>query len=251
MNKIFTLCNDRQNRPTINCSNMEMHNNENKTFEKIFNLKSCIVILLLLFGVNAWGQITTINYSFEGSDKNRWTFVNGSATNKWCISKAAAAQNGGTYSLYVTNGTGGKQPDTEQTYGYSNGSASTVWAYIDIYFPESSTDYTFSFDWKCYGESTYDYFSVYLGSTTSSVTAGSLTQPTNSVAMINNLRTSNPTYFNDYNGNGYITSSASNVPWVHSLPHCQPLHILVRPKDSSLYGETMVVRVAIPLPLIT
>ncbi len=193
-----------------------MNNNENKTIErhKFFNLKSCIVILLLLFGVNAWGQITTINYSFEGSDKNRWTFVNGSATNKWCISKNANAQNGGTYSLYVTNGDGGLQTGSEQAYSYNISYFSIVWAYIDIYFPESSSDYTFSFDWKCAGESTFDYFSVFLGdaSTPTALNSGNNSdvpaQPSNTISFTNNIYSAGGTKFNGYNG-----SSIANTSW--------------------------------------
>ena len=172
---------------------------------------SCLVMLLCCG--NIFGQ-TTVNYNFEGADRTAWTFVNGSVTNKWCISKNANAQNGGTYSLYVTNGTGGLQTGTAPAYAYTISSASVVWAYMDITFPASASDYTLSFDWKCYGESTYDYFSAYLGPTTSTVTAGTtLTAPTDAVAFVNNLRTSNTTYFNDYNGSAYITSTAANVPW--------------------------------------
>ena len=47
---------------------------------------SCLVMLLCCG--NIFGQ-TTVNYNFEGADRTAWTFVNGSVTNKWCISKNA------------------------------------------------------------------------------------------------------------------------------------------------------------------
>lgn len=173
----------------------------------------CCLVMLLCCG-NVFGQ-TTVTYNFETTaDRNAWTVVNGTVTNKWCISKNANAQpSGSTYSLYVTTGSGGVQT-TAQAYAYTNNSSSVVWAYRDITFPTSSVDYTFSFDWKCYGESSYDYFRVYIGPTTSTVSAGtSITAPTGAVAMINDLRTYNTTYFNDYDGSDYMTSTAANVPW--------------------------------------
>lgn len=175
-------------------------------------IAACCLVMLLCCG-DIFAQ-TTVNYNFEGADRSSWTFVNGSVTNKWCISKNTNAQNGGTYSLYVTNGTGGLQTGTTQDYAYTISSSSVVWAYMDITFPVTTNDFTFSFDWKCYGESSLDFFSAYLGPTTSTVTAGTtLTAPTGAVAFVNTLRTSNNTYFNDYNGSAYMTTTASNVPW--------------------------------------
>ena len=170
---------------------------------------SLLIILFLLPLGKVWGQ-TTINYNFEGSDRNSWTFVNGSAVNRWCISKNSSAQNGGTYSLYVTNGTAGLQTATAQAYEYTISGPSVVWAYIDIVFPASSTDYTFSFDWKCGGESIYDYFSVYLGdaSVPTAAVSGSPTQPANTISFTNNAYTTGGVKFNGYNG-----SSIANTSW--------------------------------------
>ena len=42
-------------------------------------LLALLLALLLLPVGKAWGQ-TTVNYNFEGSDRNSWSFVNGSAS---------------------------------------------------------------------------------------------------------------------------------------------------------------------------
>ncbi len=83
-----------------------------------------------------------------------WEFVdevNGSQlTNHWMI--GTGINNGGSKSLYITNdGT---------TYAYTNNSAAMVYAIKPFTF--EAKQYTFTYDWKCNGESTYDYLRVAL-----------------------------------------------------------------------------------------
>ena len=106
---------------------------------------------------------------FESGDT--WEKENGSQTNKWTY--GTAASNGGTYGLYITNGSSG-------TYGYNNygSSASMVFAYKEFTLPAGN--YTISYDWRAYGEnSSYprDYLRVALVPYNTTLTAG--TTPSN------------------------------------------------------------------------
>lgn len=78
-------------------------------------------------------------------------FVAGS-TNGYVIGQAAAAVNAGNYSLYVSN--------DGSTYSYTTGTSAESYAYANVLIPAGT--YTASYDWKCYGESSYDYAFVYL-----------------------------------------------------------------------------------------
>ena len=112
-----------------------------------------------------------------------WTLVNGSQTNKWTI--GTATNNGGQYSLYVSdNATSTTPPNT-----YSN-TLSDSWAYKEIEFPECDEDFVISFDWKSYGESCCDYMYVYLAPASSTVTAGSATAPAGALQFTNPTTTS-------------------------------------------------------------
>lgn len=81
------------------------------------------------------------------ADDSRWTLVNGSLRNVWFIGSAGA--NGAGRGLYITN-------DGGQTNAYTvRDSASSVFAYTTLWLDTGS--YAVSFDWRCNGESTYDY----------------------------------------------------------------------------------------------
>ena len=86
-----------------------------------------------------------------------WNFYNGTAANVWCI--GSAVNNGGSKSMYITN-------DGGTTNSYTSNAPSIVWAYRDIYFPANSAGYTFSFDWRAQGESSFDFMNVFLGAVT-------------------------------------------------------------------------------------
>lgn len=127
------------------------------------------------------------NYSFDNADENSsWVLVNGTQTNKWYIGTATG--NGDNTALYISNNNG-------TSNAYTNTSASMVWAYRDFNFAVPGT-YTFSFDWKCYGEgnsyNNYDYSYVYLGAI-GDVTAGS-SSISNVIQLPNSLNSNN--YFN-------------------------------------------------------
>ena len=117
---------------------------------------------------------------FESSNPG-FDFVNGSSNNQWYV--GTAANNGGTHSLYVSN-------DNGVTNTYASSSVyEYAWAYRDIYFPACSDGYNFSFDWRCTGESTYDYMKVFFGDPVQP-TPNSETTPTGSVAVGGNFNQS-------------------------------------------------------------
>ena len=92
--------------------------------------------------------------NFEDSVQNAcWALENGSNYNRWYIGNAT--NNGGTQSLYVTNNNG-----VSNDY-YIDNSNSVDYAFVDLVFPIPG-DYVYSFDWKCNGESIYDYMRVAL-----------------------------------------------------------------------------------------
>ena len=78
-----------------------------------------------------------------------WDFVNGSVPNKWV--RGTDTNNGGSYSLYVSyDGT---------TYPTSSYGGSSL-VYATKLFSFEAGDYTIVYDWKCYGEGTYDFLRV-------------------------------------------------------------------------------------------
>jgi len=83
---------------------------------------------------------------------NSWMFINGNLTNAWAYGEAA--HNGeGTHAIYISN-------DGGATNAYTNSSAVVVYAVKTFNFEEGV--YTFQYDWKANGESTYDYLRVAL-----------------------------------------------------------------------------------------
>ena len=83
-----------------------------------------------------------------------WVLLNGDLTNQWVLGEAA--HNGeGTHALYISN-------DGGTTNAYANSSApGTVYATKTFNFNDDGT-YAVSFDWRAYGESTWDILCVAL-----------------------------------------------------------------------------------------
>ncbi|MBO7132564.1 MAG: hypothetical protein J6W06_00185, partial [Bacteroidales bacterium] len=100
---------------------------------------------------------------FENADENQnWALINGDQTNKWYI--GAAASNGGSNGLYVTN-------DLGTSNAYTTNATSYVYAYRTIEFSESDT-YNISFDWKANGQSNYDLLRAFIVPTSAALEAG-------------------------------------------------------------------------------
>lgn len=90
------------------------------------------------------------SYSQDFDTSNDWSLINGTLTNTWCW--GSATNNGGEKALYVSK-------DGGTTYEYAHGN--TV-IYASKLFNFAQGTYTFVFDWKANGESTYDYLRVAL-----------------------------------------------------------------------------------------
>ena len=140
------------------------------------------------FSTIAYPATLPYHCSFDNeAENNRWQLVNGPATNKWFTGNATG--NGDNNALYISNNEGAAN---EYTIASASG---VVWAYRDIdVVPEYV--YHLSFDWKGYGESSYDYMYVYVGdrSDVSASTSTTVTAPANTKQMVNPLR--NSKYFN-------------------------------------------------------
>ena len=88
----------------------------------------------------------TCNFE-DAADSAHWSFQN--ASNGWFI--GTATNNGGTHALYVSDGNG-------STVNYS-GSECVSYAYLTFDIAAAG-QYAVQFDWKCAGESTYDFLRV-------------------------------------------------------------------------------------------
>ncbi|HQQ21640.1 MAG TPA: fibronectin type III domain-containing protein, partial [Bacteroidales bacterium] len=99
----------------------------------------------------------SVPFTIDFETASGFTFANNTSGNNWHVGNAADVNNttGGSNGLYISN-------DNGVTNAYSNTSC-VVWAFRDIYFTPSTDDYTLTFDWKCRGESSFDYFNVYIG----------------------------------------------------------------------------------------
>ena len=110
-------------------------------------------------------------FTFEDDDDaDYWTFSNDDA-NGWFIGQAT--HNGGTHALYVSNDNGVSNSYTTSRSGYGSGYS---FAWLTITLTESG-EYALSFDWKCAGESSYDYMYAYIAPSTATITGGG-TAPT-------------------------------------------------------------------------
>ena len=121
------------------------------------------------------GIPATLPYTcgFEDVTENAsWNLVNGLQTNKWYI--GGFVHNTGDSALYISDNNGANN-------NYNISSASSVWAYRDITF-DNSSEFSFSFDWRCDGESGWDYMELYLGALTD-VTAGTSAAPAGSTLI--------------------------------------------------------------------
>jgi gliding motility-associated-like protein len=132
----------------------------------------------------------TITYTegFEGD--NTWALVNGTETNKWTVGTAVA--NGGTHSLYITN-------DNGASNAYTITAQSTVHAFRDIAIPADVNEVNLSFDWRAAGQTTLDYFRVWLVPVTFNPTAGTQITAANSGGV---------QVAGNFNQNGTFTTAA-------------------------------------------
>jgi hypothetical protein len=124
---------------------------------------------LVLAGLGAQAQTTTVvNEDFEGAT-NGFTLVNGTQVNPWFV--GAAGDNGpttaGTKAAYISN-------DGGVTNTYTITTTSVAHLYRDVILPAGQNAIQLGFDWKAGGESTFDYLLVQLAPTTFTPVAGTI-----------------------------------------------------------------------------
>ncbi len=106
------------------------------------------------------------NCTFEDNDINAlWILENGTNTNKWYI--GSAINNGGSHSLYISD-------DNGATNDYTNTISALDYAYVDCMISQPG-DYAYSYDWRCNGESSFDYIRVALVPASENLTAATST----------------------------------------------------------------------------
>ena len=109
------------------------------------------------------GTFENFSATFESpADDSLWTLVNGNLGNVWSFGNSAS--NGGSRALYISNNGG-------QTNEYTITSSSSVFAYSTLWF--DTGDYVVLFDWRCNGESSYDYLRAALVPNNIAVSASS------------------------------------------------------------------------------
>ena len=108
---------------------------------------------------------------FEGAGDNDWNLINGSQTNKWYV--GTAAHNTGSKGLYISDNNG-----TSNNY-----SATESYVFAVKEFELLAGEYAFSYDWKCNGESSYDFLRAAMVPGTTVLTAGSYSGFNNTSGM--------------------------------------------------------------------
>jgi large repetitive protein len=107
-----------------------------------------------------------MNFSDDFEGPNQWVLGNGTATNQWIVGNAVS--NGGDQSLYITNNNGLNNAYT------TAGATTVVHAYRDIQMPAVLGDMTLAFDWRGFGESSFDYMRVWIVPVSFTPTTGTL-----------------------------------------------------------------------------
>jgi hypothetical protein len=122
---------------------------------------------------------------FEGSPVTGWVFINGTQTNKWVTGTPTDPAPGTnlTAFAYISNGTG-DNPANAYTIAATPSATSTVHLYRDIAFVGNGIDpFKVSFDWRAYGESTFDFLRVFVVDTSTTPVAG--TQQVGALGIFN------------------------------------------------------------------
>jgi len=105
----------------------------------------------LMKGFKTLQTPAALPYEGDFEETNGWLSFHGNFANEWI--RGTAVAKAGTHALYISNDNG-----TTAAYAHS---ACVVYATKTFYFEETGM-YSFSFDWLCNGESTWDYMRVAL-----------------------------------------------------------------------------------------
>ncbi len=120
------------------------------------------------------GQAQSVNYTcgFEDeSDSAGWVLLNGTQTNQWYI--GTDMTNVGSRALLISD-------VDSATNTYTTSVTSVTYAYRE--FELAMGGYSISYDWKAYGEGSYDYLRVFLAPSSAVISAGLLPDGTTSTS---------------------------------------------------------------------
>ena len=116
-----------------------------------------VAVMLLPFASHAQSTVSSFPYTcgFETTDDaTAWVFTNSANANHWIIGTATNAVSSGSQALYISN--------DNSSYAYSN-SSNPGFSYATLTFEiTSAVEVGVSFDWKCNGESTWDFLRAWI-----------------------------------------------------------------------------------------
>ena len=101
---------------------------------------------------------TDLPYEQDFETANGWKLINGELENHWVWGESAKANNtpNGSKALYISN-------DNLGTYAYTRGTDKAAMVYaVKTFYVDQAGMYSFQYDWKCQGYSSYDYLRVAL-----------------------------------------------------------------------------------------
>ena len=147
------------------------------------------------------------NETFDNVPTNEYLILlNGTQPNYWTVGTSS----NGTRSLFITN--------DGSSNGYNKSSQSSVFAYAPIRFTEQGLC-QYSYDWQCYGESTYDYLRVALVPASVALTPGNNTGwstaalPSGSIALDNGNKLNLSNSWTTVTGSFAVDSSIYANTW--------------------------------------
>lgn len=145
---------------------------------------------------------TLLNCNFEtAAERAAWTIDNGSQTNKWVISNQAATSGDITgYKLYVSNDNG-----VSNAYTFTTNSIVVASRTVTSTGADS---YTLEFDFRCKGETYFDYVKVFLVDAADNTIVSGASGPaaynySTNVVTVNPLNPAYPSILNGSNGSAY------------------------------------------------
>ena len=141
-------------------------------------------------------ESTTVPYQtgFEAGEDSLWTLINGA--NGWVL--GSAANNGGSRSIYISN--------DGSTNSYNIGTTTISYAIRAFDITDTGT-YAVSFDWRAYGEESYDFLRSWIAPSTATFVAD-LTP--NGTSYANTWTTANPAGWIDLGGKHNYQNSWQN-----------------------------------------
>lgn len=135
----------------------------------VFKMETTLNSSMYLFN-----QVTLpFSENFDGTTHG-FTLINGTNVNKWVVGSATSSSPAN--SMYISN-------DNANTYSYG-ASSTVVHAFVQTTIPTTAVDMNLSFDFKCYGESTYDKVRVWLVPNSFTPTAGTAISAANSGGVL-------------------------------------------------------------------